>query len=409
MSYWKRWLTASAMMFLFFTVFAAGYILGGHSPSTFVKAQTTDQPSDTDELFAPFWEAWSLLHDNYVDPLDDNVLMEGALTGMMAAVDDPHTDYMDPETFQRVNESMYSAYDGIGATVRQNEDSGGLELITIFEESPAGVAGLRPGDQIIEIEGENITHLTQSEIIAQVRGPAGTTVRLGIARGDEAELLEFDVMRARINTPSVIYRIEEGNIGYLQLMQFSFSSAQDMRDALEEMDANNLDGLILDMRGNPGGYLTTSIDVASAFFAEGPVLIERGPRGEFEHLALGNPVAPDVPMVVLVNEGSASASELVAGALQDRGRATIVGMPTFGKGSVQTWRELVNGGGVRITISRWYTPNGTSVSESGITPDVEVPLEYDAEEDYQLQAALDVLQGSVEADPVVRDGARTAE
>lgn len=419
------------------------------------RAQAQDgQPEDTRELFQPFWEAWDLLHANYVDPLDDavlaagaveglvraaavpdfdpaqveiaaageesdpfallwavwallhaqaqllpddNALMEGALRGMLAALGDPHTDYMDPETFARVNESVSGEYEGIGAMVRQNEDIGGLELVSIFEGSPAERAGLRAGDVIVRVEGRDVTVLSQNEIIAMVRGPAGTLVRLGIQRPGITELLKFEVVRGKIAVPSVRSELLEGGYGYVRLSQFDSGSAQELRAALGEIDADTLPGLILDLRGNPGGYLTTSIEVASLFLDDETIVVERGPGREIAHKALGNPIAGQVPMVVLVDQGSASASELIAGALQDHGRATIVGMQTFGKGSVQTWRDLSNGGGIRITISRWYTPDGHSVSEVGITPDVVVPYqpeEVSGDPDNQLTAALQVLNGT---------------
>lgn len=354
-------------------------------------------PADNAERFAPFWATWQVLHDRYGAALDDDVLMQGALRGMVAAIGDPHTDYMDPETFARVNEGMSGEYEGIGATVQKNDITGGLELITIFDGSPAATAGLRPGDHIVRVEGQDVTALTQNEIIALVRGPADTLVRLGILRPNEPDILKFEVRRGRILVPSVSSRLIDGAIGYIRLSQFEFSTSQEMRQALQELNANDLDGLVLDLRGNPGGYLTTSIEVASAYLPEGIVLIERGPDREIEHPVLGNADAPDVPMVVLVDQGSASASELIAGALQDHHRATIVGIQTFGKGSVQTWRELSNGGGIRITISRWYTPDGNSVSEQGIHPDIIVP--YDPESisedlDNQLAAAVQVLRGT---------------
>jgi carboxyl-terminal processing protease len=357
------------------------------------------QTDDIEKIFEPFWEVWDVLHERYPDSLDDYVLMEHALIGMMVAVGDPHTDYMDPETYAAVNESMSGEYEGIGATVRQNEETGGLELISIMEGSPAEKAGLRPGDQIVMVEGEEITDLSQSEIITLVRGPAGSSVRLGILRPGKADILEFEVVRDRISISSVSYELMEGDIGYVRISQFEFATTELMREALEEMDANNLSGLILDVRSDPGGYLSTSIEVASAYIQEGPIVLERGPGRENTYEALGNAIAPDVPMVVLVDQGSASASELIAGALQDRGRATIVGMPTFGKGSVQTWRDLSNGGGIRITISRWYTPDGHSVSEVGIKPDIEVPVtmeDIESGEDPQLAAAISILDGTYE-------------
>jgi carboxyl-terminal processing protease len=453
---YRKWLTTGVVLVLLLAVALGSYLFTSEAPDVYVRAQGS-QPTNTDELFEPFWEAWDLLHENYVDPLDDgeltegalqgmlkaveqplynfpipainpdaastdelfipfwstwtnlhdtfgdslddNALMEGALSGMVDSIGDPHTDYMDPETFARVNEGMSGEYEGIGATVQQDEQTGGLELITIFEDSPAEQAGLKPHDQIIRVEGEDVTQLDLTEIISRVRGPAGSAVLLGIYRPGEPETFDVEVIRARINVSSVASRILDGNIGYIRLSQFEFSSSQAMRTALEEMDANDLRGLILDVRGNPGGYLTTAIEVASAYIQQGTILIERSPDREVTHAALENAIAPDVPMVVLVDQGSASASELIAGALRDNKRAMIVGMPTFGKGSVQTWRQLSNGGGIRITISRWYTPNGDSVSDVGITPDVEVPYipeETGGDEDNQLTVALQVLNGTYE-------------
>jgi len=365
------------------------------------EAPTPELPAEaatTDERFAPFWETWTLIHETHTSP-DDNALMEGAINGMMETLGDPHSGYMDPETFAMVNAGMSGEYEGIGATVRKDEKTGGLELVSIFENSPAEQAGLQPTDQIVRVEGKDITELTQEEGIALVRGPAGTPVRLGILRVGETDILKFEVLRAKIVVPSIESKILEGNIGYVRLSQFEFSTAPDLRVALQNIDANNLDGLIIDVRGNPGGYLTTVIDVASAFIPDGDIVLERTPNNETEHPALGNAIAADVPMVILVDQGSASASELLAGALQDHHRATVVGMQTFGKGSVQSWFELTNGGGVRITISRWYTPDGHSVSEVGIQPDVVVEYVPDENADNQLEAAIQVLQGTYQ--PIV--------
>ena len=368
-----------------------------------VPAVPTDATSD-DARFVPFWDLWTNVHNQYQN-LDDNALMEGALRGMMAALGDPHTDYMDPDTFAQINESMSGEYEGIGATVKQAEDTGGLELVSIIAGSPAEQAGLLPGDQIVRVEGEDITTLSQNEIVARVRGPAGTPVRLGILRPGETDILKFEVMRQKIVVPSVVSRVLSDGIGYIRLSQFEYNTGPEMRTALEAMDANNLKGLILDVRGNPGGYLTTAIQVASAYIQTGTIVIERGPGRMTEHPALNNAIAPDVPMVILVDQGSASASELIAGALQDYQRATVVGMQTFGKGSVQSWHQLSNGGGIRITISRWYTPDDHSVSEVGIQPDVVVPFDPTAttsDMDNQLAAAVQVLEGTYTA-PTAQD------
>ncbi len=378
-----------------------GLLRGVDQPLFDFPIPTIDPNADgTDELFTPFWETWTLLHDSFPESLDDNMLMQTALSGMVDSIGDPNTNYFDPEAFELINAGVSGEYEGIGAVVAQDEETGGLELISIFEESPAEAAGLHPGDQIVEVEGEDITDLSQTEIIALVRGPAGTMVRLGIMRPGETGILKFEVLRDRIDTPSVTSELLENNIGYVRLSRFDADTNTEMRAALQTLDANHLAGLILDMRSNPGGFKFTSVEVASAFIKSGTILIERGPDFETPSMALEDAIAPDVPMVVLVDQGSASASELVAGAFQDHERAVIVGMPTFGKGSVQIWPTLVNGGGLRITISRWYTPNGNSVEDGGIIPDVEIayePEEISGDPDNQLTIAVQILMGTYDA------------
>lgn len=448
----RKALSASITLALLFTLILTGVAIPAAQP-----AQAQDnQPEETRELFTPFWQAWDLLHSNYVDPLDDHAMATGALTGMLQAVNDPlfdfpiptldpdagstdelftpfwetwillheefdnlddvalfdgamvglmesfgdsNMDYFTPEEWARLNENQTGEYEGIGALVDQDEITGALTLVSVFDGSPAETAGLQPGDQIVQVEGQDITGLSQEEIISRVRGPAGTLVRLGVIRPDEENMLKFEVVRGRITTPSVTFELLDDGIGYVRLSRFIATSTADLEAALRDLDANNLNGLVFDMRNNPGGYKSTSIEIASAFIEEGIILIERGPDYEQPSYALGNAVAPDVPLVVLVDQASASASELVAGALRDNERATIVGMPTFGKGSVQIWAHLLHGGGIRITISRWYTPNGDSVTDVGIIPDIEVPyepFEISGDEDNQLTAAIQVLQGTYE-------------
>lgn len=385
------------LMLLITLTFSAGYFIGHDTtqPQPVVQAQGDDA---TEELFAPFWETWTLLHENYIDPLDDDALMEAALNGMIDSLEDPHMGYIPPVDYQEVLDSLNGEFEGIGATVSQDEVTGALEIVRPLPGSPAEEAGLLPGDHVVTVDGEDITELDQSVIISMVRGPAGTDVVLGIERDGEADVFEITVTRDRILLPSVDYQILDGNVGYLQLFQFGPTSNEELRDALIEMEAEDLSGLILDLRGNTGGYLDVTLDIISYFVEDGLILIEEDAEDRVEYQAFGNPIAPTVPMVVLVDQGSASASELMAGALQDRGRATIVGVSTFGKGSVQTWRRLSNGGGIRITISEWLTPSGYSVSPDGIQPDIVVEFPelepgtpYSQEIDTQLQAAIEAL------------------
>jgi carboxyl-terminal processing protease len=251
-----------------------------------------------------------------------------------------------------------------------------------------------PGDVFVAIDGAPVEQMNQLELAGRVRGPEGTVVSITMRRGDE--LIDFDITRARITIPNVESRILDGDIAYVRLNQFTDSSREDIDRAFEELDVRKRAGLIFDLRDNPGGLLTAAIDVASAFIPDGTIVTERfGDGRETVFSATGAYADIQTPIVVLVNEGSASASELVSGAMQDRGVATVLGTTTFGKGTVQTWNDLSNGGGVRLTIARWLTPNGRWINEAGITPDVIVewtPQHYGDPDDRQLERAAELIQ-----------------
>lgn len=369
--------------------FAAGYFLG--VGSDYVWAAPRFQ-SDDSQLEA-FEETLELVRDNYVEALDEQALVEAALNGMMDSLGDPHSFYMDPEAFQLMNNDLQGRFEGIGATVRQDEQTGRLVIISVLPDSPAERAGILAGDAIVEVDGDSITSLPQNEIINLIRGPADTAVQLGVAR--DGDLLQISVVRGEIRVPSVEAEILDNDIAYIRLYQFGSGTTQALRNELRDLAVESRKGLILDFRGNPGGYLTTAVDVASEFLEDGIVVTERSRDDEKVFDTEGEPGAPTVPMVVLVDQASASASELVAGALQDQGRATIVGVQTFGKGSVQTWRSLPNGGGVRVTTARWYTPDDRSIEGVGLTPDVIIEQDdIDSERDVQLEFAIELLTES---------------
>ncbi|NDJ84837.1 MAG: S41 family peptidase [Chloroflexi bacterium] len=398
----RRMTTIVTLLLLVAVTFSSGYLVGSQQTAPVVAQDT----SDRDELFQPFWEAWDLLHDYYVDPLEDEDLLEGAITGMMSAPGDPHTDYMPPDRFTQAREGLSGEYEGIGATVRKDEETGALIIVRPLPDSPAEAAGLMPGDEVVTVDGQNITDMDQTLIISMVKGPAGTEVVLGIRREGEEELIEITVTRARIDLPSLDYEILENDIAYVTLYNFGAESDEDLANALEEIDIEARAGLILDLRGNTGGYLDTSLEIISMFIEQGTIFIERGANNTEDKVqAYGNPIAPNIPMVLLVDGFSASASELVAGALQDHERATVIGETTFGKGSVQSWRQLSNGGGIRITIARWFTPLGRSVEPDGLDPDIEVIYDapadepYDRANDNQLQAAIEYLEELVPEGP----------
>ncbi|HAE85070.1 MAG TPA: hypothetical protein DCG78_00975 [Anaerolineaceae bacterium] len=366
---------------------------------------STSTPEELKTLFTPFWESWQLLHENFVDqPLDDVALMRGAIRGMLAATGDKHTSYMDPAEFKQANSSMEGEYEGIGAWVDTTGDY--LKIIAPMKGSPAEAAGLKANDIVIAVDGEDQTGVPGDLVLQKILGPAGEPVTLTIRRGDET--LDFTIVRAKINVPVVDYRMLDNDIAYIGLTTFNEQATKQLRAALDELLAQNPKGLILDLRNNGGGYLSTAIEVASEFIPDGVIMYEEYGDGTREvYTAKRGGRATDIPLVVLVNEGSASASEIVAGAIQDHNRGKLVGTQTYGKGSVQNWIPLSSeDSGVRITIARWLTPNEKQINDVGLTPDVvveideyanyiQVPADGDTTnvewQDTQLEAAIQLL------------------
>ena len=367
------------------------------APATPSPEQQSATPGEFQNLFAPFWEAWNLVHENYVDqPVDDVALMRGAINGMMQALGDQHSTYMDPKDFEQANASLEGEYEGIGAYVDTTTEY--LTITSPIPGSPAERVGLQPGDQVVAIDGEDMTGIIAEVARTKVLGPAGTTVHLTILREGETDLLEFDVTREKISIASASGKMLENDIAYIQVTTFGAKTTPELLDALTDLMAQNPKGIILDLRNNGGGYLQTSVEVTSQFAGEGVVLYEQygdGTRTTYDIIPGGMATDTSIPMVVLINEGSASASEIVAGALQDLGRAKLVGVTSYGKGSVQNWIPLSgNNGAVRITIAKWLTPNENTIHEIGLTPDFVVERteeDYKAKLDPQLDRAVEVL------------------
>jgi carboxyl-terminal processing protease len=377
--------------------FIGGYVshnLAIKLPLITSTATSTSSSTSTDELFKPFWEAWKIVHDEYlVQPVDDEKMMQGAIRGMMDSLGDPHSGYMNPVEYSDATAPL-EGYSGIGAWV--NTEGKYLTITEPMKGSPAESAGLKAGDQIIAIDGADMTG-TLAELARQkVLGQAGTQVVLTIQREGVEQPFDVTITRAQITIPSTEYKMLDNNIAYVRLNAFSDTTGDELHSALQSMLAQNPKGLILDLRFNSGGYLDAAIKVGSEFLPDGVVAYEEdgnGNRNIFN--ATGNGIATNIPMVVLVNEWSASASELVAGALQDRGRAQLIGVTTYGKGTVQNWLALTNNeGAIRVTIARWLTPNERNVTGTGLTPDVEVKIsDADAQAgiDSQLNRAVEIL------------------
>jgi carboxyl-terminal processing protease len=320
--------------------------------------------------------------------------MRGAIRGMIDALGDEHSSYMDPQTFEDANAGLSGEYEGIGAWVDTTADY--LTIISPIPGSPAEAVGLEAGDKIIAIDGEDMTGIDAELVRQRVLGPAGSTVVLTIAREGEPEALEFTITRDKIVVKSASGEMLENGIGYVQIATFGDKTTPELRATLEELMAQDPRGLVVDLRNNGGGYLNTSVEVASEFISQGVILYEQYGDGERNtYQALKNGQATDIPIVVLINEGTASASEIVAGAIQDTGRGQLVGVPSYGKGSVQNWVPLSNDqGAVRVTIAKWLTPDERTIHGEGLQPDVVVEFteeDRQADRDPQLDKAVEVL------------------
>ncbi len=364
-------------------------------PTTPTTAAPAAPPQDLQEAFGVFWEAWKLIQEEYYGEIPSpQTVAYGAIRGALQTLEDPYTSFIEPKIARILEEDASGQFEGIGAMVRMNRDNK-LEIVRVFEGSPAQKAGLRAGDLVIEVNGQSIVGYSIYEAVTLIRGPAGTSVTLTIERPGQRDPIRVTVTRARIIIPVVEARMLPEGIAYLRLFDFSAQATRQLRDQLRSLLAQNPRGLILDLRDNPGGFLDQAIQVADLFLDEGIVAYERTKDGEERVFRSknGDP-GEKIPMVVLVNAGSASASEIVAGALQDRGRALLIGERTFGKGSVQLSHTLSDGSELRVTIARWFTPKNRAIHGEGLNPDVEVKVEPGAEAggaDPQLQRAVEVL------------------
>jgi len=379
------------------TAFLAGYALrwwqdeGAHPVG--------DVPAEQQERMKPFWEAWHLIEERfyYTEPLDYDAMVQGATAGMVETLGDEHTAWLDPQTAKLMSEDLSGTFEGIGATVDMVD--GRLIIVRALAGSPAERAGLRAGDVIVAVDGKPLGKTTLIEAIMLIRGPAGSTVRLQVQRPTESgfEEFELEVKREKITLPTVESELLVGSIGHIRLTEFNSLATGEVQKALRELNRQGMKGLILDLRDNPGGYLDTAVEIADEFLEEGLIVTERDREGEGDdYSARRGGLATDIPLVVLVNNASASASEIVAGAIQDQKRGTLIGEQTFGKGSVQMTFTLSDGSSLHVTVARWFTPSGRLIDGEGLMPDIVVPLtaeDTEAGRDPQLARALEFLVG----------------
>jgi carboxyl-terminal processing protease len=333
-------------------------------------------------------QAWGILTHNYVVPskVDPTALNQGAINGMVQAVNDPYSYYLSPTDYKLTQGNFQSSFGGIGATISMNKDKQPIVVDTI-ENSPAAKAGIQSNDIILGVNDKTTEGLTVEQVVSLVRGPVGTSVKLTLLRGSQTTPTILNIVRAEINPTTVKYRMQ-GDIAYIQITNFYERTNDELQTALQNLNLNNARGIIIDLRNNLGGYVNIVVEVASHFVKEGTIIIQQDNRGNRTPVAVKpNGIFTDLPMVVLVNQYSASASEVLSGALQDYKRASIAGVQTFGKGSYDTFYQLQDGSAVYLTIGRWLTPQGREIEGKGITPDQVLTQTGDAE----IQWAVDFL------------------
>lgn len=343
------------------------------------------------------WGVWNLMLDKYIDTpsLNAQQMVYGAVRGMVASAGDPYTTFMTPDENVDFKDSLSGNLQGIGAELTVSNEN--ILIVGIVKGSPAERAGLLPKDSIVSVDGWEAFGQPLNTVVSRIRGEKGTKVALEVYRDGDQALRSVTITREEIHVPSTEYEVKTasgGNVGLLSVHQFGSETVSEVEQILRGIDPKSIKGLVIDLRYNGGGYLNGAVDIASMFLRNGDVVsvVRRDEPVDVQKVS-GNAILPDVPLVVLINEGSASASEILAGALQDNERATIIGMKSFGKGTVQEVVDLPGGSSLRVTIAKWHTPKGKDLSKEGVTPDVTVQQQEGApvDSDRQLEAALQFL------------------
>ena len=362
----------------------------------------TDLPWQDARMLADVLER--VKHD-YVNPVDDHQLLQAAIRGMVASLD-PYSAFLDGDEYDEVKISSSGQYSGIGIEVSMEDDE--VVVVSPFDGSPAAAAGIRAGDIIVTIDGVPVKTTTLTETIGRMRGKEGTTVKIGILREGSAEPLQFTVKRSRVELHSVKSELLEPGVGYVRISQFSEATADDLESALKNLRKRGgapLKGLVLDLRDNPGGVLESAVSVSDTFLDAGIIVTAKGrtPESKFEMAATPGDALNGAPIVVLINGGSASAAEIVAGALKDNHRAKLMGRTTFGKGSVQTVIPLSGDRAIKLTTSLYYTPSGISINHRGIAPDIELERDPAPRPGVPLAADAPLLQRDAEVRRAVQE------
>lgn len=384
-------------VFIAFLIFSGGYVLGyaRSLPTGGVLPQITNKFTQNSVDFDLFWKTWDLVSEKYDGTINPQKLLYGAISGMVRATEDPYTVFLNPDEAKTFEEDLAGTFSGIGAEIGIKKNR--LTVIAPLPESPAEKAGLRAGDLINRINDESTSGLAIDEAVMKIRGQEGTEVKLAVERGGKEQ--DYVIKREKIEVKSVKYTIED-NILKITISRFDENALKLVREAEEAGIQKNVKGVVIDLRNNPGGYLDSSIDIGSEFIEKGVIVTEKQEKKNksqtFKASGSGKMTNKDkYPIIVLVNEGSASASEILAGAIRDNGRGTLVGEKTFGKGSVQEIENLPDGSQLKVTVAHWYTPKDINISKEGLMPDIEIKLsddDFSNDRDPQMNKAIELLK-----------------
>lgn len=338
-----------------------------------------------------FITAYRFIETKYVNDTDDVKLIDGAIDGMVKSLNDPHSNYLSPKMYKTLMEQTEGSFAGIGVVMGMDNEQK-IHIVSIMENSPGQKAGLQEGDEILAVDGVPVTQMAFDEVAAHVRGQAGTDVVLTIMRDNANQ--DITITRDNIKLKTVGHKMLDNNIGYIQIVSFSEDTANEFNEAYNDLKNQGMKALVLDLRNNPGGLLTTCVEIAKKLVPKGEIVSIVDKQGNKETYS-SSLEAPEYPLVVLINKNSASASEILSGAIQDTKAGTIIGNTSYGKGSVQTILPMFEDDAVKLTIAKYYTPSGRSIDGTGITPDIEINLDENATLDTQLDKALEVLKAQL--------------
>ncbi len=336
----------------------------------------------------------SLIDRYYIGDVDETDLSEGVYKGYIEGLGDPYSVYYDEEETKQMSESLSGEFGGVGALMSQDRETGVITVLQVYDGSPAQEAGMRDGDTLYKVEGEEVTGEDLSDVVSKVKGEKGTQVTLTVLRADTGDEEELTITRDTIEAQTVSHEMKENNVGYIRITEFDTVTYEQYKEALEDLGDQGMERLIVDLRSNPGGNLDTVCDILDLMLPEGLIVYTEDKNGEREEYTSDEENQFDKPLVVMMNGYSASASEIFAGAIQDYGLGQIVGTQSYGKGVVQSVFDLQDGTSVKLTIAEYFTPNGRSIDGEGITPDVEVEYQYDEnnpDADNQLEKAMEVV------------------